>query len=72
MADSFAVSQDEDFVSFDRPGGLIAKDLEVHYPKKLQYEEYDGDNDQNMDPTAGAREAWTYVPTEKAEQPQYY
>jgi hypothetical protein len=25
-----------------------------------------------MDPTACARDPWTYVPTEKAEQPQYY
>ena len=24
-----------------------------------------------MDPIPGARETWTYVPTEKAEQPQY-
>jgi hypothetical protein len=38
----------------------------------MQYDEYDGDNDQKVNPTAGAREAWTYVPTEKAEQPQYY
>jgi hypothetical protein len=25
-----------------------------------------------MNPAACLREAWTYVPTEKAEQPQYY
>jgi hypothetical protein len=37
----------------------------------MQYDEYDGDNDQNMDPTACLRKPWTYVPTEKAEQPQY-
>jgi hypothetical protein len=35
----------------------------------VQYDEYDGDNDQGVDPIAGAREPWTYVPTEKAEQP---
>jgi hypothetical protein len=38
-------------------------------PKEMQYDEYDGDNDQSMDPIAGAREAGTYIPTEKAEQP---
>jgi hypothetical protein len=38
----------------------------------VQYDEYDSDNDQKVNPTAGLREAWTYVPTEKAEQPQYY
>ena len=47
-----------------------ARDL--HHPKEVQYDEYDGDNDQNMDPTACLWESWTYVPTEKAEQPQYY
>ena len=40
--------------------------------KQAQYDEYDGNYDQGVDPTAGAREAWTYVPTEKAEQPQNY
>ncbi len=44
----------------------------LYNSKKVQYDEYDGDNDQKMDPTPGAREAWAYVPTEKAEQPQYY
>jgi hypothetical protein len=39
--------------------------------KELQYDEYDDDNDQNMNPTAGAREPWTNVPSEKSEQPQY-
>jgi hypothetical protein len=38
----------------------------------VQYDEDDGDNDQSVDPTAGARESWTYVPTEKAKQPQDY
>jgi hypothetical protein len=36
----------------------------------MQYDEYDGDNDQDVNPTAEAREPWTYVPTQKAEQPQ--
>jgi len=44
--------------------------LEVYHPKEFQYDKYDGDNDQNMNPITGAREAWTDVPTEKAEQPQ--
>ena len=44
----------------------------LYYFKEVQYDEYDGDNDQKVDPTPGAREAWAYVPTEKAEQPQYY
>jgi hypothetical protein len=35
----------------------------------VQYDEYDGDNDQSVDPIAGAWEIWTYVPTEKAKQP---
>jgi hypothetical protein len=38
--------------------------------KQVQYDEYDGDNDQNMNPTAGLREPWADVPTEKAKQPQ--
>jgi hypothetical protein len=37
----------------------------------VQDDEYDGDNDQNVNPIAGFREAWTDSPTEKAEQPQY-
>jgi hypothetical protein len=38
----------------------------LHYIKEVQYDEYDSDNDQSVNPTAGAREPWTYVPTEKA------
>jgi hypothetical protein len=37
----------------------------------VQYDEYDGDNDQRVNPSAGLREAWADVSTEKAEQPQY-
>jgi hypothetical protein len=44
--------------------------LETCNPEELQYNEYDDDNDQNMDPTACLREAWAYVSTEEAEQPQ--
>ena len=39
------------------------------YPKQVQYDEYDDDNDQDVNPAAGLREAWTYPSTEKAEQP---
>jgi len=42
----------------------------LRYSKQAQYDEYDDDNDQNMDPTACLREAWAYITTEKAEQPQ--
>jgi hypothetical protein len=40
--------------------------------QKCQNNQYDGDDDQDMDPTAGFREAWADSPAEKAEQPQYY
>jgi len=42
----------------------------LHHPNEVQYDEYDGDNDQSVNPTAGLWEPWTDVPTEKAEQPQ--
>jgi hypothetical protein len=32
---------------------------------------YDRDNEQDMDPAAGARDFGTYVATKNAEQPQY-
>jgi len=51
---------------------LIDCTLEIDHPKELQYDEYDGDDDQNMDPTAGFRKSWAYVRTKKAEQPQDY
>jgi hypothetical protein len=41
----------------------------MYNPKKVQHDKYDGDNDQSMDPIAGTRDAWAYVPTEKAKQP---
>jgi len=44
----------------------------MYHPKELQDNEYDGDDDQNVNPTASFREAWTYIATEKAEQPQDY
>jgi hypothetical protein len=48
------------------------RSADLHDPQQVQNDKYNGDNNQNMDPTARLREAWTYVPTEKAEQPQYY
>jgi hypothetical protein len=45
--------------------------LEVDYPKELQYDEDDGDNNQSMDPIAGARNSGANIPAESAEQPQY-
>jgi len=42
----------------------------LHYPKEVQYNEDNDDNNQNVNPTACLREAWIYAPTEKAEQPQ--
>jgi hypothetical protein len=36
----------------------------------MQYDKYDDDYDQNVNPAAGSREAGTDVRTEKAEQPQ--
>jgi hypothetical protein len=41
-------------------------------PQQLQNNENDGNNEQSVDPTTCLREAWTYIPTEKAEQPQDY
>ena len=38
--------------------------------QKVQYDQYDDDHDQDVNPIAGAWEAWTYVSTQKAEQPQ--
>jgi hypothetical protein len=36
------------------------------------YDEYDGNNEQRVDPIACAWEAWTYSPAESAKQPKYY
>jgi hypothetical protein len=45
-------------------------DLEVRDPQQPQNNEDDRDHDQDMDPTAGLREAGANVPPEKAEQPE--
>jgi hypothetical protein len=39
--------------------------------KKGQYDKYYGNDYQNMNPTAKARESWTDSPAEKTEQPEY-
>jgi hypothetical protein len=44
--------------------------LEVYQPKKLQDDEDDGDNDQNVYPTADFREPRADAPAEEAEQPE--
>lgn len=44
----------------------------LNHPKELQHQEYDGDNDQRVNPTTCLRKPWAYIPTEKAEKPQYY
>jgi hypothetical protein len=36
----------------------------------MQYNEDHDDDNQNMNPAAGLREAWTYISPEEAEQPQ--
>jgi hypothetical protein len=36
----------------------------------VQHDEYDGNDEQSMDPTACLRETWTDTPTEKAEKSQ--
>ena len=41
----------------------------LYHPKKGQYDEYEGDNKQGVDPTAGLWDARAYVSTEKAESP---
>jgi hypothetical protein len=42
----------------------------LHYPEQMQNDQDDCNNDQNMDPTAGFREARTDSPPEKSEQPK--
>lgn len=39
--------------------------------KQVQYDEYDGDYDQSVNPTARLGESRTDIPTEKAEYPEY-
>jgi len=45
---------------------------DLNDPQHVQNDEDEGNNDQSVNPIACFREAWTYVPTQKAEQPQDY
>jgi hypothetical protein len=38
--------------------------------QQTQNNKNDGNNDQNMDPSASLRKSWTDIPTEKAKQPE--
>jgi len=49
---------------------VFYRSADLSDPQHAQYDEYDGDNDQNMDPTACLREAGADVPAEKAKKPQ--
>ena len=42
----------------------------LYYIEEVQYDEDDDDDNQNVNPGAEVREAWNYVWTQKAEQPQ--
>jgi hypothetical protein len=42
----------------------------LNYSYQMQYQQNDGNNDQRMDPIAGARHSWADIPAQKAEQPQ--
>jgi hypothetical protein len=53
-------------------GGAGQLESGSNHLKQVQDDQNDGNYDQNMDPTSCLREAWAYVPTEKAKQPQYY
>jgi hypothetical protein len=46
------------------------RSADLHDPQQVQYDKYDGNYEQGMNPTACLREAWNYASTEKAEQPQ--
>jgi hypothetical protein len=80
VADCFVVWQNEAILSFNRFALLWFRYLRstwyrrkarcLGYPKEAQYDEYDDDHDQDVNPTAGARESWAYVPSQETEQPQ--
>jgi hypothetical protein len=50
----------------------ISAALEVYDPKQFQDDEYDGDHDQKVNPTADFREPRADVPAEKSKQPKDY
>jgi hypothetical protein len=57
-------------LGFDKQNIFVEPLDWLHYPKKMQNDQDDCDNDQNMDPAAGFREARIDSPTEEPEQPQ--
>jgi hypothetical protein len=42
---------------------IFQQSMDLYHPQQVQNNEDDGNNDQDMDPTACLREAWTDVPT---------
>jgi hypothetical protein len=46
------------------------RNTDLYDPQQAQYDKYDGNNEQRMNPTACLGETWNYAPAEKAEQPQ--
>jgi hypothetical protein len=64
---SLCALEAEDSISSRRGLFQIVEQRGLYYVKQGQYDQYHGDNDQNMDPTAGAWEAGTDVSSQKAE-----
>jgi hypothetical protein len=50
---------------------ILAALAALYYPKQIQYDEDDGDDDQCMNGVAESRESGRYSWSEKAKQPQY-
>jgi hypothetical protein len=51
--------------------GSSPEALEVDHPKELQYDEYDGDDDQGVNKAASFGDSGTISRTEKPDQPQH-
>ena len=49
---------------------VLYRSADLSDPQHAQYDEYDGDHDQRMNPTASLRETWADIPTEKAKHPE--
>jgi len=43
----------------------------LQHPQQVQNDQYDGDDDQCVNPITGAREIWTDIPPKEAEQPKH-
>jgi hypothetical protein len=72
VVDRFVIHSDRTVISLDRTGQAVvaAKRRNLHYPKQVQDDKDDGNHDQDVNPITGPWKARTYVPAEKAEQPQ--